>query len=217
MEAVQINEDVAQAAVVHGASIDWVPSPAPGVERKLLERTGGEVALATSIVRYAPGRAFPAHVHGAGEEFLVLEGTFSDEHGDYPPLTYVRNPPGSRHAPRSDGGCTIFVKLRQMNESERGHVVVRSGDIPEGRRVLYERGPVEVELHRLPPGGTLQLDACRGGEEIFVVDGSVQSRGMELARWAWWRRPANDGCAALVSAGGAMLWVKRGHLDRREG
>jgi anti-sigma factor ChrR (cupin superfamily) len=38
-------------------------------------------------------------VNGGGEEFLVLEGTFSDERGDYPRGSYVRNPPGTAHAP----------------------------------------------------------------------------------------------------------------------
>ena len=39
------------------------------------------------------------HVHGGGEEFLVLEGVFQDEHGDFPAGSYVRNPPQSHHTP----------------------------------------------------------------------------------------------------------------------
>ncbi|GAL13613.1 hypothetical protein JCM19233_4618 [Vibrio astriarenae] len=49
-----------------------------------LDRVGGEVARATSIVRYKPNSAFSPHTHDGGEEFFVLEGVFSDEHGDYP-------------------------------------------------------------------------------------------------------------------------------------
>ena len=89
-------------------------SPQAGVERRLLDRIGGEVARATSLVRYAPASAFPAHEHALGEEFFVLSGVFSDEHGDYGEGTYVRNPPHSRHTPRTAAGCTILVKLRQM-------------------------------------------------------------------------------------------------------
>ena len=75
-----------------------------GVDRRPLDRIGEEVARATSIVRYAPGSRFSAHTHGGGEEFIVLDGVFQDEHGDYPPGTYVRNPPGTRHTPGSEPG-----------------------------------------------------------------------------------------------------------------
>ena len=89
-----VNADLSQRAVVDSEQLPWVDSPLKGVQRRMLERDGDEVARATSIVRYAPESAFSAHSHGAGEEFLVLEGVFSDEHGDFGPGMYVRNPPG---------------------------------------------------------------------------------------------------------------------------
>ena len=98
-------------AVVHGSAEPYVPSPMPGVDRRPLDRIGGEVARATSIVRYAPGSAFSPHTHRGGEEFFVISGTFSDEHGDFGPGSYVRNPPGSSHTPSSLPGCEIFVKV----------------------------------------------------------------------------------------------------------
>lgn len=88
-----INADFDQRVVIPPAGDgDWVASPSPGVWRYPLDRVGGEVARATSIVRYALASSFSPHTHGGGEEFLVLEGVFSDEHGDYPAGTYVRNP-----------------------------------------------------------------------------------------------------------------------------
>jgi anti-sigma factor ChrR (cupin superfamily) len=50
----------------------------------MLDRIGDEVARATSIVRYAPHSRFSSHIHGGGEEFLVLDGLFQDEHGSSP-------------------------------------------------------------------------------------------------------------------------------------
>ena len=120
-----INEDRRKLALVEGGTMAWLPSPQQGVERRMLERSGGEVADATTIVRYARRSHFPAHTHELGEEFLVLSGTFSDEYGDYPAGTYVRNPPGSVHAPHSDGGCVILVKLRQMRADETERIRVR--------------------------------------------------------------------------------------------
>jgi ChrR Cupin-like domain len=107
---------------VHAGAREWQASPMPGVERRLLDRIGDEVARATSIVRYAPESHFSPHVHGGGEAFLVLEGVFQDEHGDFPAGFYVRNPPQSRHTPGSKSGCTIFVKLWQFDPADRTHV-----------------------------------------------------------------------------------------------
>ena len=216
MDPIFLNADTDQAALIHGATQPWVPSPLSGIERKLLERAGGEVALATSIVRYAPGSRFSPHVHGAGEEFLVLDGVFSDEHGDYPPLTYVRNPPGSQHTPRSVGGCTIFVKLRQMSATEQRRVVVRARSEP-GVQTLHRGATVVVELHCLPPNGSLRLDASSGGEELFVFEGAAHATGVALARWSWWRRPPGAVETTLTSTTGAVVWRKRGHLSRSEG
>ncbi len=95
----EVNADFSQRVVLDTNALDWIPSPLPGVDRRMLDRIGNEVARATSIVRYAPGSSFSAHTHSGGEEFLVLDGVFSDEHGDYGPGFYVRNPVGSAHTP----------------------------------------------------------------------------------------------------------------------
>ncbi len=93
-----------------------------GVERRLLDRRGAELARATSIVRYAPGSRFERHSHGGGEEILVLEGIFQDDHGTYPAGSWLGNPPGSIHRPWSEPGCTIWVKT--------GHLLASQG--PDG-------------------------------------------------------------------------------------
>src|SRR5713226_2756529 len=119
-----VNADFSRRVVIATDELPWIPSPQMGVERRMLDRVGGEVARATSLVRYAPASSFPAHEHALGEEFLVLGGVFSDEYGDYGEGTYVRNPPRSRHTPRTAPGCTILVKLRQMLPTEAQRVVI---------------------------------------------------------------------------------------------
>jgi anti-sigma factor ChrR (cupin superfamily) len=133
----KLNADLSQRAVVYSEELAWVASPLAGVDRRMLERDGEEVARATSVVRYAPDSSFDAHTHGGGEEFLVLEGVFSDEHGDFGPGMYVRNPPGSRHTPRSGPGCTILVKLRQMAPDDQDYVRIDTA------RASWQPGPVE--------------------------------------------------------------------------
>src|SRR6516162_5700894 len=72
----EINADFSKRAAVHAARLPWIPSPIKGVDRRMLDRIGDEVARATSIVRYAPHSHFSPHTHGGGEEFLVLDGVF---------------------------------------------------------------------------------------------------------------------------------------------
>ena len=120
-----INGDLAVRAVVDTARMDWASSPSGSVWRKRVHLVGPpESGQVTSVVRYEPQSRFPAHDHPEGEEILVLDGVFSDEHGDWPAGTYLLNPEGFRHAPFSDPGCLLFVKLRQFPGRERQHVVV---------------------------------------------------------------------------------------------
>lgn len=109
-----LNADFSQRAVVRFDEGEWVASPMPGVQRRMLDRIGAEVARATSIVRFDPGSAFSPHTHDGGEEYLVLDGTFQDEDGDFPTGSYVRNPPTSSHTPAAHDGATILVKLHQF-------------------------------------------------------------------------------------------------------
>ncbi|MBX3658132.1 MAG: cupin domain-containing protein [Ramlibacter sp.] len=220
-----INADRETPALVHAGRLPWVDSPQPGVQRRLLERRGDEVALATSIVRYAAGSRFTRHVHELGEEFLVLQGVFSDEHGHYPSGTYVRNPPGSSHAPFSETGCIIFVKLRQMRATERQRVVVlpheqRWTDPAPGQATpatatapLHAGADETVHLERLAAGCTIPAQPVEGGQELLVVEGSITlgTAPQPLECWGWLRQPGRSQ-PAIASPGGALLWVKRGHL-----
>ena len=99
-----IHSDYTQRVVLNHHDLPWVASPEAGVERRMLDRVGGEIARATSIVRYQPGSRFKSHRHDLGEEIFVLEGVFSDETGDYSQGAYLMNPPGSAHAPFSEIG-----------------------------------------------------------------------------------------------------------------
>ena len=118
----KLNADVRLPARVSAGDQPWVPSPIAGVERRMLERDGDEIARVTSIVRYAPGSSFAPHIHRGGEEYLVLDGVFSDESGNFPAGTYVRNPVGSHHRPYTASGCTIFVKLWWMHMGDQAQV-----------------------------------------------------------------------------------------------
>jgi anti-sigma factor ChrR (cupin superfamily) len=215
----QLNADFSQRALVRLDDSPWVASPMPGVERRMLDRIGEEVARATSIVRYAADSHFSAHQHPGGEEYLVLEGVFSDEQGDYPAGTYVRNPIGSSHAPFSRDGCTIFVKLMQFDPADDQHVVIDSnqaewlpGMVP-GLRVLplHQHGSEHVALVRWAPGTRFNRHRHWGGEEILVLEGVFQDEFGDYPAGSWLRSPHLSEHTPF-SEQGCLIWVKTGHL-----
>ncbi|MEH3086892.1 MAG: cupin domain-containing protein [Xylophilus ampelinus] len=215
----RIHADFSRPVVVEPAAHRWVPSPQPGVERMMLDRIGGEQARATSLVRYAPGSAFPAHAHGGGEEILVLSGIFSDEGGDHPAGCYLRHPPGSAHAPSTAPGALVFVKLRQMGSDESVPVRIDTTDprrwsgAPDRMRCLLFRDDRElVALERLAPARPL-FDGMVAGAEILVVRGGLRHAGRILPALSWVRLPA--GAYPRIAAGpsGATVYLKSGALS----
>ena len=216
----EVNANFAERAVVHSRQLPWIRSPSPGVERRMLDRIGAEVARATSIVRYSPGSSFASHTHHGGEEYFVLEGVFSDEDGDHGPGSYVRNPPASMHTPRSADGCTIFVKLWQFDPSDHTSVRVDSVNstyLDASHRPgvailpLFEDAHEQVRLERWPPGADISLPAS-GGIELLVLEGSFIERGEAFEPGSWLRLPVDAPLHARVQSEGARLWIKTGHL-----
>jgi len=221
MEPKPVNADLSARAVVDSNEVEWLASPEEGVERRPLERDGGEVARATSIVRYAADSRFSEHTHGGGEEFFVLSGTFCDETGEFPAGSYVRNPPGSHHRPFSREGCTILVKLRQMRDDDTARIVVDTNTAEwqagesAGHHVmpLFEAPDERVTLEKLDEGTTIPAAEAEGGDEIFVLAGSFHDEHGTYAKGTWIRNPAGTR-HAIETPEGCMLWIKRGHLPR---
>ena len=196
----------------------WISSPEAGVERRMFERHGGEIAKATSIVRYLPGSQFKAHVHDLGEEIFVLEGVFSDETGDYPAGTYLMNPPSSSHTPFSKLGCTLFVKLRHLGPDQVLREVINTktaqwyqGMVP-GLQVmpLMQQGNGST-LVRWAPQTYFNPHRHYGGEEIFVVEGVFEDEHGRYPAGSWIRSP-HMSLHKPFSKEGCTIFVKTGHL-----
>ncbi|MEN1729038.1 MAG: cupin domain-containing protein [Pseudomonadota bacterium] len=218
----QLRADFDQREVVRPEDYRWTPSPMPGVDRMMLDRIGDEVARATSIVRYAPNSEFSAHQHGGGEEFLVLDGVFSDEHGDYPAGYYIRNPIGTGHTPSiGHEGATILVKLHQFSPEDQTSVVVdtRSAQwlpgLVEGLSVLplHQFGTESVAMVRWAPNTHFNPHRHWGGEEIYVIEGTFHDEGGSYAAGSWLRSPHGSQHTPYTESDGALIYVKTGHLS----
>ncbi|MEM9523615.1 MAG: cupin domain-containing protein [Pseudomonadota bacterium] len=212
-----LNANFDARVVIHSDQIEWKASPIPGVDRRMLDRIGGEIARATTIVRYAPESQFPAHTHTGGEEFIVLDGVFQDEHGDFPAGTYVRNPPTSQHTPGSDQGCVIFVKLWQFDPADRLRVRVnmREGLRAKGRgfseAILHEDARERVSYREWQAGVEADMTLPRGGE-VLVLRGALKSDDDILRRNSWLRLPCGARLQARAGDEGVAFWMKEGHL-----
>ena len=218
-ESLRIHADFDQRALILTQDADWVSSPSAGVDRIMLDRLGGEVARATSIVRFKAGSTFPMHTHGGGEEFLVLDGTFSDEAGDFGPGSYLRNPIGTSHTPFTHEGCTIFVKLWQFQDGDTEivktdtHAQTFSPGLVDGLSVLplHQFEGESVALVRWQPGTVFNRHSHFGGEEIFVVEGTFEDEFGSYPAGSWIRSP-HQSIHTPFSNEGCLIYVKVGHL-----
>lgn len=219
----RIRADLDERIVLDTNHIEWVASPAHGVNRRMLDRIGGEVAVATTIVEYLPQTGFHSHVHGGGEEILVLSGSFADEHGNYPAGTYLRNPPGSSHTPRPEAGCTILVKLRQFLPGDAQKVCIdtrqgawRLDEVPE-RMVLplHEHAGIVTRMLRWGPEAVAPRELFEGGEEVLVLDGELRDEHGSYAAGTWLRNPRGHIASRRAGPAGVLAYQKTGHIGAR--
>lgn len=214
----RLNADFSRPVTITPEHQHWIASPQAGVERVMLDRIGGEVARATSLVRYAPHSHFPAHRHPGGEEILVLSGTFSEGNAHFPAGWYLRSPPGSHHQPSSMEGATLFVKLCQMapTETEPVRLDTRAASAWHAagdREVcpLFAAGSEQVRLLRLQPGAPLLPEAVHSAE-VLVLQGAVVEGSQTLVCGSWIRLPAGRYSDLTAGAQGATVYLKTGHL-----
>ncbi len=213
-----LHSDYTQRVVLHQEDLPWVDSPEPGVQRRMLDRIGDEQAKATSIVRYEPNTRFTAHQHDLGEEILVLDGVLSDEYGDYPAGTYLMNPPGSSHAPYSESGCTLFVKLRHLGDEQQERELIDTntaewlqGLVPGLTVMPLMRQGSGSTLVRWAPNTYFNPHRHYGGEEIYVVDGVFADEYGTYPKGSWIRSP-HLSMHTPYSKEGCTIFVKTGHL-----
>ncbi|MDC0598428.1 cupin domain-containing protein [Gammaproteobacteria bacterium] len=214
-----LNMDFSKMVVINTSKMDWLPSPAAGVWRKPLAREEVESGHATSIVKYEAGASFNAHNHPLGEEIFVLEGIFSDETGDYPAGSYIRNPKGFIHAPFSKEGCTLLVKLHQFQTDDLTQVRINT---KESEWLAEGNGGIKVlPLHQHNSEQVLLVDWSANedyarhkhnkGEEVYIISGELKDEFGSYPAGSWIRLPHDSEHSPYVEED-TLFWVKVGHL-----
>jgi len=221
-----MHKDIGGPMVKHAAGMEWDDSPSPSVKRKRLWLFGAkESGRVVSVVKYLPDATFHEHQHPEGEEILVLEGTFSDESGDYPAGSFMLNPEGFAHAPRSKEGCILFVKLRLYPGVDRRKVRIDTTD--QSLWQEKKNGVQQIELYSPQEGEKSQehkslarIDPASShtvigkfGIELFVVSGAVKVTGActeELGCQSWLSLGPNSGQVQVkaISTEPATIYVK---------
>ncbi len=214
----RLNLDFDQVACVRPDQQEWVTSPSDGVSRIPLERAAPESGHTTSFVEFQAGASFPAHQHPNGEEIYVLEGVFSDEFGDYPAGTYIRNPPGSRHQPFTKQGCKLFVKLEQFQSGDMQKVILRPEDMVWNPGIgnlkvtsLHTYTTESTALVWWPENEVFQPHTHYGGEEIVVLKGRFIDEHGVYPAGSWVRSPHMSKHFPRVEEE-TLILVKVGHL-----
>ena len=215
----RLNMDFSKAVCILPDEQLWVKSPADGVSRIQLEYEAAESGHTTSFVKFEPGSFFPAHQHPLGEELYVIDGIFSDENGDYPAGTYLRNPPGSRHKPFTRKGCTLFVKLDQFQADDSKHVVIRPDELKwQAGTGNLKVASLHTHIHEStalvwwPENEIFQLHSHFGGEEIVVLKGQFIDEHGEYPVGSWIRSPHMSKHFPYVKEE-TLILVKVGHLN----
>ncbi len=216
--AATLNMQLDRPVVVYTADMEWEQSPMAGVWRKPLAREAAEHGHTTSVVRYDANSNFRQHAHPQGEEIFVLDGVFADEHGTYPAGTYLRNPPGSKHAPYSEQGCELLVLLDQFDAGDdiSLRIDTKGSDwLPGENNVavmpLYYYDTEMIALYRWPAGARYGLQQHFGGEEVFVLSGKLCDEYGEYPAGTWLRNPHNSEHSRYVEED-TVIWSKTGHM-----
>lgn len=217
----KLNADLSLRANLNINSLEWENSPSAGVQRLRLEADDDNppVERVTTVVRFAPQSAFSGHVHGGGEEFLVLQGIFSDQHADYPEGYYVRNPTDTGHAPHSDKGCTILVKLWQMHPDDQKQIAINTHDKNLWNKDktfgeilhLFEADYESVCMMHWTAGMKFTDLIFEAGVEYFVIDGSFSDDTGNYSNGSWLRLPAGSKQNITVNKN-CLILRKTGHL-----
>ena len=209
--AESLNADLTRTVRVDTAELDWLPSPAPGVRRRRVYAEGedSESVRVTSLVRYDAGASFPYHEHPGGEEIFVLDGVLADERGTYPAGTWILNPELPGHAPYSDEGCLLLVRLRQYPGAEQIVTDTRTGTWATGkedgiaRMVLIDDPalPERIQLERWQPGARTEAHTHAETVELYILDGTFEDEGGAYPAGTWLRAPVGSGHAPFSTEG----------------
>lgn len=202
----------------------WEPTEWQAISRKVLELVNDpKKGRETSLLKFEPGAKIPTHVLKHRLDVFVLEGAYEDDHGEYGPHTFIRNPPGLRHTPASKGGCVIYAKWRvpiRPNAGERIVIDAKTAqwlDFPHrGANVLHlypnADGIETGRIGNVHPNRKIPSHDHSIGEETFVLKGCLKDEYTAYTPGIWFRMPCGVPHAPYTEGDGCMMLIREGDL-----
>ena len=220
----ELNADLTAHVVVKADELEWRETEHRGVYVKDFERiTDPDKARETCLMRLEAGAALPEVEVDERTEMMVLEGELSDGHGTYGAGVYVMNPPGARVRIASQSGGIAFIR-RRAGAAIGADRVVRDTNRDDAWEVWGERGAHKVtlfgpgEIHeaswvgRMLPDVQVPEHDHAGGEEVFVVDGSIEDEAARADPGTWMRFPVGFRHAPFSHGDGCVMIIREGDV-----
>ncbi len=219
----EINADCTNLVIVRPDEMVWENTGAEGVSKVVLERLNHtEFGRETVLLRLAPGTHLSPEVLKERIEIFVVEGTFSDGHGEYGPQTFVMNPPGTNYRAASASGCVLYVKhLRGFSDgAERIVTNLETAPwTPFGDRVAevvhFYKEPdrdVTARVGRVYPQAQIMEHDHPGGEEVLILDGVFSDQFGDGKPGTWLRYPIGLAHAPYSGPEGALIYIRDGDV-----
>ncbi len=220
----KLNADLTAHVVVKAEELEWRETEHRGVFLKDFERlTEPGKARETCLMRFDPGAALPETTLEERTEMMVLEGEICDGRETHGAGVYVMNPPGARVRFASETGGTAFMK-RRARAGTGAERVVRDTNLEEVWETWGERGAHKVTLYgpgeireaswvgRMLPDVHIPEHDHAGGEEIFVLHGTIEDDAARADRGTWIRFPVGFRHAPFSHGEGCIMIVREGDV-----
>lgn len=219
----EINSDCTELVILRPDEMVWEDTGQTGVSRTVLERLNSEkLGRETSLVRLAPNTRLPPEVLNTRIEIFVVDGTFSDGHGDYGPQTFIMNPPGSTYSAFTRDGCLLYVKRLNgfAGDEERVTIDTRTAKrTPFGDRVAEvvhfyknDERDVTARVGKVFPNAQVMEHDHPGGEEVLILEGMFKDQFGDGTPGTWLRYPIGLAHAPYTEDEGALIYIRDGDV-----
>jgi anti-sigma factor ChrR (cupin superfamily) len=219
----EINAQCDKLVIISANEMVWEPAGQRGVSRTLLERVNNEeFGRETSLVRLEPGTELEPEVLSTRLEIFVVEGSFSDGHGEYGARTFIMNPPGTTYTASSRDGCTLYAKRLNgfKTDDERVVTVLSAADwTPFGHRVAEvvhfyknDQRDVTARVGNVFPNAQVMEHDHPGGEEVLILDGVFKDQFGDGIPGTWLRYPIGLAHAPYTENEGALIYIRDGDV-----
>ena len=219
----EINAECDKLVIIRPDEMVWETTDQSGVSRIVLERVNNErLGRETYLIRLDPDTELAPETLNSRIEIFVVEGTFSDGHGEYEARTFIMNPPGTTYTAASRDGCTIYAKrLNGFEDDDQRVVTALSGAewTPFGHRVAevvpfykHDQRDVVARVGKVFPNATIMEHDHPGGEEVLILDGVFIDQFGDGVPGTWLRYPIGLAHAPYTANEGALIYIRDGDV-----